>query len=115
AVRLNETNLLRLANAGEPGARAPLPTEILRPPGPRPSSITTPAPTNAAPRTNGPPQGGGRGPFSRMPFLMSEGAAFLVSPSDRGDGGAVFVESASMPFPSGRFTNIVTRSPWATN
>ena len=112
AVRLNETNLLRLANAGEPGSRAPLPTEILRPVPPR----AAPAPTNSPVRTNAPSPGPGRAPFSRTPFLMSEGAALLVTPSDRGDAGTIFVESASTPSGSGRSNNAaIVRSPWATN
>jgi len=96
AVRLNETNLLRLANSGEPGSRAPLPTEILRPLPPRASGTAS---TNSpSPRTNAPGPGPGRGGgFSRTPFLMNEGAAMLLMPSDRGDAGTIFVESASTP------------------
>ncbi|MEY2409476.1 MAG: carboxypeptidase [Verrucomicrobiota bacterium] len=117
AVRLNETNLLRLANAGEPGSRAPLPTEILRPSPVRATNVAAnpSLATNPPPRTNNVPSNAGRAPFSRTPFLMNEGAALLVTPSDRGDGGAIFVESVTMPRPAGPASNSFFRSPWATN
>ena len=117
AVRFNETNLLRLANAGEPGTRSPLPSEALRPPSSRGTNTgnttntvrTASTSTNTPPRTNAPPSR----PFSRTPFLMAEGAAAILTPSDRGEGGAVFVESASVST-SGASTNY-GRLAWATN
>jgi len=59
--------------------------------------------------------GGGRGRFggtpeqraafafaaSKLRFLYDEGAAVLIDPSRAGDGGTVFVQSASLPTPAG--------------
>ena len=131
ATRLNETNLLRLANAGPPGARAPLPSEVERPSG-RPSSAPTTnaagtnsaatnlaamadtlaSATNRPSRTNAPP-GSPRSNFSRTAFAMAEGAALIVTPSS-GDSGTVFVESAATSSGSGSRTN-AGRSAWSTN
>ncbi len=113
ATRLAETNLLRMANAGEPGSRSPLPSELPRPP--RTVTTNTPATisTNTPPRTNAPP-GSSRGGFSRTPFFMNEGAAMLVTPSYAGYGGSVFVDSAVVPS-GGANTNLTGRSGWSTN
>jgi hypothetical protein len=109
ATRLTETNLLRLANAGEPGARNPLPYEIqgASPRSTPPATNATPAPARttptpaatptAPPRTNSTPRSSRSGPLSRTAFVMEEGAALLVTPSYAGEGGAVFAESASVP------------------
>lgn len=117
ATRLTETNLLRLANAGDPGSRATLPSEIERPPRTftnNTSSTTTS--TNAPPRTNAPSGFSrfGGGGFTRTPFFMNEGAAVLVSPSYSGFGGSVFVDSAAVPT-GGSNTNLSGRSGWSTN
>jgi carboxypeptidase Q len=92
ARRLVETNLLALANAGEPRdgrARFQSPDQFGG--------------------TNSPSRGpGGPGAFGRrgrgfpgrfLPFLAREGAALIVNESSSGDGGAVFVTSASVPRP----------------
>ena len=115
ATRLAETNLLRLANAGEPGSRSPLPSEFGRPPRTASTNASTATSTNASPRTNAPsggPRGGGG--FSRTPFFMNEGAAMLISPSYTGSGGSVFVDSATVPT-GGTATNLTGRSSWSTN
>jgi hypothetical protein len=95
ARRLVETNLLALANAGEPrgGARFQSPDQFG-------------GGTNSPSRGPGGPGGpgafgrrGGRGfPGRFLPFLAREGAALIVNESS-GEGGAVFVASASVPRP----------------
>jgi hypothetical protein len=94
ARRLVETNLLALANAGEPRdgrARFQSPDQF--------------GGTNSPSRGPGGP--GGPGAFGRrgrgfpgrfLPFLAREGAALIVNESS-GEGGAVFVASASVPRP----------------
>ena len=90
--RLVETNLLALANAGEPRdgrARFQSPDQFGG--------------------TNSPSRGpGGPGAFGRrgrgfpgrfLPFLAREGASLIVNESSSGDGGAVFVTAASVPRP----------------
>jgi hypothetical protein len=115
ATRMTETNLLRLANAGEPGSRSPLPSEITRPPRSGSAGTSTGSSTNTAPRTNA-PSGSSRGGFSRTPFFMTEGAAMLVTPSYSGFGGSVFVDSAIVPTGGpGTPTNLTGRSGWSTN
>ena len=125
AVRWHETNLLRLANAGEPGTRNPLPVElegrIRRGPTPIVSTNASTATnatttrTNAPPRTNSPPSSF-RASASRTAFLMKEGAAVLVTPSYAGEGGAVFAEGATLPsITSGGESNRYGRSVWSTN
>jgi len=113
ATRLSETNLLRLANAGDPGSRATLPSEIERPPRTFSTNTSSAISTNSAPRTNA-PFGGPRPGFTRTPFLMAEGAAVLVSPSYSGFGGSVFADSAVVPT-GGSATNVTGRSGWSTN
>jgi carboxypeptidase Q len=113
ATRITETNLLRLANAGDPGSRSPLPSEIERPPRSITTNTSTTTSTNTPPRTNapgGPPRGG----FSRTPFPMTEGAAVLVTPSYAGFGGSVFADAAVVPT-GGTATNFAGRSAWSTN
>jgi len=113
ATRITETNLLRLANAGDPGSRSPLPSEIERPPRTVTTNTSTATSTNTPPRTNA-PSGSSRGGFSRTPFFMTEGAAMLVTPSYAGFGGSVFVDSAVVPT-GGTATNLTGRSGWSTN
>ncbi|HEU0010558.1 MAG TPA: M20/M25/M40 family metallo-hydrolase [Verrucomicrobiae bacterium] len=113
ATRISETNLLRLANAGEPGPRSPPPSEIERPPRTLSTNTSTATSTNTPPRTNAPP-GFSRGGFSRTPFFMIEGAAMLVTPSYAGFGGSVFADSAVVPT-GGTATNLTGRSGWSTN
>lgn len=113
ATRLTETNLLRLANAGPPGARTPLPSEIQRPPPTNtpPSGVST---NRVSRGTNASPPFSSRARFSRTPFFLKEGVAAVLEPSDRGEGGAVFVEQSGLPS-SGFATNLTGRSAWATN
>jgi carboxypeptidase Q len=92
ARRLVETNLLALANAGEPRgglARFQSPDQF--------------GGTNSPSRGSGGPGAFGRRgrgfPGRFLPFLAREGAALIVNESSTGDGGAVFVTSASVPRP----------------
>jgi hypothetical protein len=120
AFRMAETNLLRLANAGEPrsgrgfgqGERAGGGSG--EPPFRR-DGIRSNATDNITSSTNAP--FGGRGRSSRyLSFLAREGAALVVTPSSIGDGGTFFVAGASVP---GAETNTFrsTNSPraWWTN
>jgi hypothetical protein len=136
AVRLQETNLLRLANAAEP--RAPGTRTNLsgggepRRPGADSgrrgrlnsgSMDTTASGTNAsragvAPEGRRFPSGGpGRGPGRYLSFLTKEGAALVVNSSSLGDGGTYFVAAASVPGPDvgGGFSPTNTMRAWATN
>jgi hypothetical protein len=87
--RLVETNLLALANAGESRdgrARFQSPDQF--------------GGTNSPSRGPGAFGRRGRGfPGRFLPFLAREGAALVVNESSSGDGGAVFVTSASVPRP----------------
>ncbi len=114
AVRLTETNLLRLANAGDPN------------PPPARSGAANPStnpPSAAGPgrRSGGPGVPGGGFVFQGrlLSFLTQEGAALIVTPSSMGDGGTFFVSAASVPAPADRGTNAPANparpSPWATN
>jgi hypothetical protein len=122
AVRLNETNLLRLANAA-PSAR---PTQR-RPAGDarRPAPTNAPAPparTNETPSVTATNQPAARpprplDPTARLRFAVQEGAALTASISSSGDGGALMVGTATVvPLPDGR-TNRPPSSvrAWATN
>jgi hypothetical protein len=128
ATRLTDSELLVLADAGEPAAgrggfRRPTPDGA-------PANPTTVAATSAggagAASTNGAapvtgtaaaqpgdarPQAGPGGPGGpggrfggqfafnarKLQFLMEEGAALALDPSTQGDGGTLFVASASVP------------------
>lgn len=136
ASRLHETNLLRLANAGDSRGRNPLPNEIEgRARGGNNTNNTnnTPAPgTNRPPvttnrvaiATNAPGARAGQptpvarrgsNTLSRTAFLMREGAAVLVTPSYAGEAGSVFCEAASVSSGAGDSTNRYGRNPWSTN
>jgi len=128
ARRLAETNLLRLANAGPPrtdtpfgGARTNQSSAAPNRPGSRAGATNSiPASTNAV---EGVTRGGDRPPrggqsFGRnLAFLAREGAALVVTASSQGDGGTLFVSSASAPSPEGRGTTSSSNAPrvWATN
>lgn len=140
ATRLNETNLLRLANAAArtPRVRPGAPGGPRRP-GPgnqspaqrpgrdsafQPSPSGTPPPTNnalIASITNRPPRrpfGGGGGFNERLRFAVREGALATISVSPSGTGGALSVGSALVVAPPGQDTNRADAfpfSPWATN
>jgi hypothetical protein len=81
-VRLDESRLLDMANAA-----------------PRPRNPQGQAGQRRRP--GGPNGPGGNNPFAflqrRTQFLIDEGAAVLVEPSQRGDGGTLFVASATVP------------------
>lgn len=116
ALRISESNLLRLANAGAGNSRDFFPGR----------NAGIPPATNAAPSTNRPTGPRGGAPFSLssriLSLALSEGAALVLTPSYTGDGGTLFVEQVSVPSAASRGTNApgtnapVTRSsPWATN
>jgi carboxypeptidase Q len=97
------TNLLTMANANPPAASAPSSTPRANP--------TPENSTNAPARdrgTNAPParRGGnfGAGWTRFLPFLIKEGAAAVLIPSTTGDGGTIFVASASAPQPTNNAT-----------
>jgi hypothetical protein len=94
ARRLVETNLLALANAGEPrgGARFQSPDQF---------GGGTNSPSRGPGGPGGPGAFGRRGrgfPGRFLPFLAREGVSLIVNESS-GEGGAVFVASASVPRP----------------
>jgi len=75
--RLNEKDLLTLADAPEP-----------RPAGNRPNPFNSSTFRAAAAFA-----------ATKVRFLQAEGAALLLEPTFRGDGGTIFVQSASVPAP----------------
>lgn len=135
AVRIPETNLLHLANVGDPNDMA----SATNPGGgnrggfgragggdraevSRRGSEEGGSRTNSAGRGDGPGRRSGfrgrpGGLFRSLPFLMQEKAAVVISPSFQGDGGTFFVSSASVPgsdpFSGGLRTNVVRA--WSTN
>jgi hypothetical protein len=94
--RMTDTQLLNMANGADPAPR---------PAGPRRS------PFGFRPRVQ--PGGGPSLSFlaRRAQFLIEEGAAVLVDPSFRGDGGNIFVAQASAPFTSGRRVPVWDKNP----
>jgi carboxypeptidase Q len=135
-VRINESNLLRLANAA-PGSRTrgtPTEPSVLSnsPAASRlglrsnvfQAVITNSAGTNSA-GTNQPRVAASRTnsiarPISsneRFQFAARSGAALVVSSSSEGDGGTLFVASATVPFTNSNLRGPLTRNPsaWSTN
>jgi carboxypeptidase Q len=142
ALRMTESNLLQLANAGPPPAGG---QDFARFAGRRfgggatNESDQTNAPQNrrfrrAGGATNAPsgeagPRSfttnvnrfAGRGPPQNrfLSFLTKEGAALVVNPSSIGDSGTIFVAAASVPAPAGQDTNNFSFAnrprPWSTN
>ena len=128
ALRMNETNLLVLANAGEPTTT----TTPLTPPRrrsfdggfpPRTNrELASTSATNSA-GSDAPPTGRfGRGRSFGLSsryysFLAKEGAALIVNPSSTGDGGTFFVAQATVPTPEGSSAFNPTNSirAWSTN
>jgi hypothetical protein len=120
ARRLTDSELLALADAPEPARRgsgrpptapaprngdAPTPT-VAAAGGGGNGNGSAPAPTTvtgaAEPSRSGSgPRQGGQGSFTRrkLQFLIEEGAAVMADPSLSGDGGTLFVASASIPLP----------------
>lgn len=125
SLRMNETNLLQLANAGV--STAPLGSGGPPvPAGQRLAGIARRGATNSA--AGGPGAFGRGGPGGRfrggfgglggraLSFLAREGAALVVTPSSQGDGGTFFVAAASVPTDAsgpGSFTN--NPRAWSTN
>lgn len=141
ATRLNETDLLRLANAAPSGRRGmrrgdfdgPGPNPTNRPPrrpsrrdagGDAPGRPEAPAPSStnqirAAASTNSPPARPFRmDSLARLRFAVQEGAAATVSVSSSGDSTALMVGAASVISPGESrpaWGPGAGRSPWATN
>lgn len=126
AIRMMDTNLLEMANAGETRTFSGL--------GPSPSArfastgrrfLGTGSGSESSPGTN--QTRTGRSPEFRragfasrnrnLSFLAKEKAGVVITPSMLGDGGTVFVSGASVPppedAPRGSFTNFPR--PWQTN
>ncbi|WP_422928034.1 M20/M25/M40 family metallo-hydrolase [Singulisphaera sp. PoT] len=106
ATRLSDKELLDLADAPEPGTRRRPPANQGGPGAPN----ATNAPANGQPASaenrdepSRPRPNGGAMEFARkrLQFLIDEGAALLIDPSTNGDGGTLFVSSASVPNPGG--------------
>jgi len=103
--RVDEAGLLRMANAAPPGTGA-VPTV---PPPSRSTSQTSPEQRAAA-------LAAAQLASRRVPFIVKEGAALIVDPSRRGDGGTMFLSQASIPSTGGGPAGIFSRSsPWSTN
>ncbi len=88
ATRRSEANLLELANAPGPGQQR----SRSRPSTPRPSQRPSEEEVQRA---------RDRAAVARLrdQFLIDEGVALIVNPSTRGDGGTIFVQSATVPTP----------------
>lgn len=86
--RYTDTQLLNMANAPDPQPRVPR-----GPRAGRPGAANQPPPSFLQQRTQ---------------FLIDEGAAVTLEPSFRGDGGTLFVQSASVPTSTGART-----PPWS--
>jgi hypothetical protein len=114
ALRLVETNLLQLANAGEPrdGARR-------FGFGSRDEAASGTNSVRGTASTDGRRPAGFRGrPQTRnLAFLAKEGAALVINSSSQGDGGTFFVAAASVPPPENasgiNFSNLPRA--WSTN
>ena len=138
AVRMAETNLLRLANAtaGESFTPPVLPGPALdrarfvsssgsrtlsnSNAGPEQTSAASSNSTRSASATErrGNFRGRPQAPQPRfLSFAAKEGAALIVTPSSQGDGGTFFVSAASVPGFDSRGTNGPTNAPkvWSTN
>ena len=130
AVRMADTNLLRLANAAAPPSIAGAPSERGRfgassgRRGGAGSDSSEPANaatnsirSNSAPENRGAPRGRPQGQPQFLSFLTKEGAALAVSASSQVDGGTLFVAAASIHGFEGRGTNAPTNAPhvWSTN
>jgi len=135
AARLEETNLLRMANAGPPpapGNRTNFGRGGPGGPGAGPparagfngsrrgdsGTATNLAPTGAAPGTRrfaGGPRGRPQGRY--LSFLAKEGVALVVNASSLGDAGTYVVAAASVPVPDGQAAFSPSNAPraWATN
>jgi carboxypeptidase Q len=138
ASRISESNLLRLANASPSEARTNLfPGRQSDTPGStndarigatfgrrssRGSTDEAPPSTNATNVARGTGTNAVRGPAGQfssrvLAFLTKEEVGLVLTPSSQGDGGTIFVASASTP-ESSRGTNQPSggrRSVWATN
>jgi hypothetical protein len=135
ARRMNETNLLQLANASDPrssdaspgqGPRGQRPRALASAGSEAPGGTRAEAPTGSTSNSTNPAPGSGpnrgnrgrfRGQARFLSFLAKEGAAMVVNPSQLGEGGTFVVAGASVPNPdtsgSGRATNVIRA--WSTN
>jgi carboxypeptidase Q len=138
AIRLAETNLLRLANASPPRSTSTqnassnaAPNVATRRNGPAPgqrAAISETSPETSRGRSGraggpgrrgGPPSGQFTFQTRVLSFLASEQAALAVSPSGQGDGGTFFVSAASVPGSGSRTNSSAPNTPrisaWSTN
>jgi hypothetical protein len=110
ATRLSDKDLLALADADEPTRRGPgrpAPKDADRSAnavvasnaGSNGATGSAPTDRSSAGPGNGPGQRGQAFARQKLRFLIEEGAALLVDPSTLGDGGTLFVASASVPVP----------------
>ena len=129
ALRLMETNLLQLANAGETrgfGGQFGGPGRLggdFAGRGSRGGGPDDSAGTNSM-RGGGGPEGRrggfagrGRSMMRFFAFLASEKPVLIVSPSSQGDGGTIFVAGATVPSPDNAAPFSFTNLPraWSTN
>jgi len=124
ARRLNETNLLRLANAGPPSTSRRRPpsrrpeTRARRAEGPRVSPVSRGGErtsTNSTRFSPGPRRY--RSPGRNLAFLAQEHAALVISSSPMGEDGTVFTGAAMLPPPEDQagFSFANRPRPWSTN
>ena len=107
ATRVSDSDLLRLADAGQGSAAPPGIARMMTPSERQAMLADTPAGRmfrrRARPST-GPSTGPATRPTTRplspgriVDFLLKEGATAMLSPSTQGDGGTIFVAFASLP------------------
>ena len=125
STRLTDADLLKLANAVGTGGGFRAARSSNRPAATnaRPATATTArSSSEASAGTEAPAKAAPRAISSsdRFQFAVREGAALIVSSSPQGEGGTLFVSSATVPTPEAKGTNAAPRqrsytAPWATN
>ncbi len=109
ALRIADSNLLRLANAPASSSRiAPLPGSES---GRRGFMTSNPSTNTPSARPTGEPVSPGRA----LAFLVKEGVAAVLTGSSQGDGGTFFVAQASLPSTEGRTNPPGSLRIWSTN
>ena len=128
AIRRTETELLRLSNAGDQRARGPrrmpnAPSAVNERSGNAPGGFSSPSQMLSDlvarfARSSG-PRGAQLSPGRILSFLADEGAALVVSSSNQGDGGTIFIGAASIPGPemprSQSGPNAPRRTAWSAD
>ncbi|MGD0517886.1 MAG: M20/M25/M40 family metallo-hydrolase [Thermoguttaceae bacterium] len=125
AIRMTDADLLRLANAGEPVSfwqrRGNGPPGLPGNAGPGGQFSPVQLFSSFAALFNRPtrPQDAGLPPGRATSFIAEEGAALLVTSSNQGDGGTIFLASAAVPSPKGSSDKGGPfgqyRSPWSSD